>query len=201
FGAPWSAHGYTFDGFMKPELGAPGRYMNGAVPTDSTMYVNHPERYVSDGYMWMSGTSFAAPVVSGAAADILALHPSWTPDQVKGALMLTANYLPNDVASAGGVGEIDGAAAASLPFDPPNPNENLDAFVSTDLVTGGTAFDAAAWASAVQAGAAWSSAAWSSAAWSSAAWSSAAWSSAAWSSATFTANLAGQKPSSLGTYS
>ena len=28
--APWSAHGYTLDGFAKPELGAPGRYLVGA---------------------------------------------------------------------------------------------------------------------------------------------------------------------------
>ena len=40
--------------------------------------------------MQLSGTSFAAPVVSGAAAYLLALHPDWTPDQVKGALMLAA---------------------------------------------------------------------------------------------------------------
>src|SRR2546430_3227591 len=25
--APWSAYGYTYDGFRKPELAAPGRYM------------------------------------------------------------------------------------------------------------------------------------------------------------------------------
>ena len=41
----------------------------------------------------MSGTSFAAPVVAGAAAQLLARHPNWTPDQVKGALMLTARPL------------------------------------------------------------------------------------------------------------
>ena len=31
-----------------------------------------------------------APIVAGAAAQILSAHPSWTPDQVKGALMATA---------------------------------------------------------------------------------------------------------------
>src|SRR5262249_57933196 len=96
FNAPWSAYGYTPDGFLKPELGAPGRHMDGAVRTDATMYTEHPERVVEPGYMWMSGTSFAAPVVAGAAADLLALNPSWTPDDVKGALMLTAGQTSTD---------------------------------------------------------------------------------------------------------
>ena len=32
FVAPWSAYGSTLDGFPKPELSAPGRYIVGAVP-------------------------------------------------------------------------------------------------------------------------------------------------------------------------
>ena len=89
-----------------------------------------PERVVAPGYMWMSGTSFAAPVVSGAAAQILALHPDWTPDQVKGALMLGARPL-NDPNLTGGVGEVDAAAAAAVD-DPPNPNAGLTAFVTAN---------------------------------------------------------------------
>jgi subtilisin family serine protease len=170
------------------------------VPAGTTIPNKVPERVVQPGYMWMSGTSFAAPVVAGAAAQILARHPDWTPDQVKGALMLTSAYLPYADPQAGGVGEVDGAAAAGLPFTPPNPNENLYTFVSTDPTTGQPVFDQAAWASAVAGQAAWSSAAWSSAAWSSAAWSSAAWSSAAWSSAIFSANTSALM-SGLVTYS
>ena len=34
FAAPWSVYGYTLDGFAKPELSAPGRYMISAVPAD-----------------------------------------------------------------------------------------------------------------------------------------------------------------------
>jgi subtilase family protein len=36
----------------------------------------------------------AAAVVSGIAADLIAAHPSWTPDQVKGAILATARLLP-----------------------------------------------------------------------------------------------------------
>ena len=35
--APWSAWGYTLDGFVKPDLSAPGRYMQGAVPAGATL--------------------------------------------------------------------------------------------------------------------------------------------------------------------
>ena len=84
------------------------------VPMDATIPQTVPDRVVAPGYMWMSGTSFAAPVVSGAAAQILAQHPDWTPDEVKGALMLTAAYLPNVDWQAAGVGEVDAASAANL---------------------------------------------------------------------------------------
>ena len=85
--APWSAYGYTLDGFAKPDLAAPGRYMVGPVPTTSTLYTERPDHIVSPGYIELSGTSFAAPIVSGIAALILGRHPEYTPDQVKGALM------------------------------------------------------------------------------------------------------------------
>jgi subtilisin family serine protease len=158
--------------------------MVSAIPMNSTIVAAVPDRVVAPGYIWMSGTSFSAPVVSGAAAHIIALQPTWTPDQVKGALMLTANYLPaNGLAS--GVGEIDAAAAANLPFTPPNPNENLTAFVTADPVTGDLTFNDANWASAVASTANWSSANWASANWASANWATANWASAAWSAASW----------------
>ena len=83
--APWSAYGTTADGFHKPDLSAPGRWLIMPVPANSTLAQALPERVVAPGYMWMSGTSFASPMVAGAAAQMLARHPDWTPDQVKGA--------------------------------------------------------------------------------------------------------------------
>jgi serine protease AprX len=181
--APWSAYGYTLDGFAKPELGAPGRVLVGPVPALSTMAREHPERITAPGYMWMSGTSFAAPVVSGAAALILAFHPNWTPDQVKGALMLSAQ--PTAAGAALGVGEVD-AKAASQVSNPPNPNLALNQFVGSDGA-GGLAFDSASWASTAQADASWNSASWNSASWSSASWNSASWANASWAAASWAA--------------
>jgi subtilisin family serine protease len=174
--------------------------MVSAIPTSSTIATTVPDRIVAPGYIWMSGTSFASPVVAGAAAQIIARHPGWGPDQIKGALMLTANYLPYAAPQSVGVGEIDGTVAASLDFTPPNPNVALDQYVSTDPTTGQPTFNAAAWESAAWSDAAWESAAWSDAAWASAAWSDAAWASAAWSSGVFTASTS-TLMSSTATYS
>src|SRR5207249_8555703 len=135
-----SAYGKTMDGFAKPDLSAPGRYMIAPTPMDGTIAKTVPGRIMAPGYMWMSGTSFSTPVVSAAAAHILARHPGFTPDQVKGALMLAANYLPSVAGNAGGVGEIDAGVASTID-DPPNPNVGLYQFVKDDPVTGGQSFD------------------------------------------------------------
>jgi serine protease AprX len=181
FAAPWTAFGYTLDGFAKPDIGAPGRQLIGPVPGTSTMVREHPERVTAAGYMWMSGTSFAAPIVSGAAALVLAHHPNWTPDQVKGALMLTAQ--PTAAGMALGVGEIDAKAAAQV-SSPPNPNLALNQFVSSDGA-GGYVFNSASWASTAEANASWNSASWNSASWAAASWANASWNSASWAAASW----------------
>jgi serine protease AprX len=183
FAAPWSAYGYTLDGFAKPDIGAPGRLLVGPVPSLSTMAREHPERLTAPGYMWMSGTSFSAPVVSGAAALVIAHHPDWTPDKVKGALMLSAQ--PTAGGMALGVGEVN-AIAASQVANPPNPNLALNQFVSRDA-SGGFAFDAASWANTAQADASWNSASWANDSWNSASWNSASWANASWANASWAA--------------
>jgi minor extracellular serine protease Vpr len=66
---------------LKPDLSAPGaQILSSTLPnTDASRYA------VFD------GTSMATPHVSGGAALLLELHPSWTPAEVKSALMSTAN--------------------------------------------------------------------------------------------------------------
>ena len=182
--APWSAYGYTLDGFAKPDVAAPGRYMVGPVPSTATLYSERPDHVASPGYMELSGTSFSAPVVSGVAALILGRHPDWTADQVKGALMLGAKYLPNARALSVGVGEVNAPRSVEL-LSAPNPNAGLNAFVGTDSASGQLAFDAASWASKAKSDASWASASWASASWASASWASASWASASWAAASW----------------
>jgi serine protease AprX len=183
--APWSAFGYTLDGFAKPELAAPGRYMIGPVPSASTLALERPGSIVAPGYMELSGTSFAAPVVSGAAAYLLAVHPTWTPDKVKGALMLAAKPVPSAVPLSEGVGELSAARAADV-VDPPNPNLALERFLMPDPTGGPTpVFDASSWGSAARLDASWGSSSWGSSSWGSASWSVSSWGSAAWSAASW----------------
>jgi serine protease AprX len=182
--APWSAYGYTLDGFAKPELAAPGRYMVGPVPVTSTLYSERPDHVVEPGYMELSGTSFAAPIASGVAALILGKHPEFTPDQVKGALMIGAKPMPSAADLSEGVGEINAQRSVEVQ-SPPNPNLALNAFLTADPSTGGRVFDSASWASKAKASASWASASWSAASWASASWSAASWASASWSDASW----------------
>jgi serine protease AprX len=99
--ASWSSRGITQDGFVKPDLVAPGAHIVAPLAPDSDFPSLCPECVVDGRYFRVSGTSMAAPVVAGIAADIISAHPDWTPNQVKGAL--TYNSLALD-----GTGEPSG---------------------------------------------------------------------------------------------
>ena len=185
FAAPWSAYGFTGDGFFKPEISAPGRWIVGPVPDGSTLATTAPDRIVAPGYMWMSGTSLSAPMVAGAADAVLALHPNWTPGQVKGALMASASALPSIADWAGGVGELDAPAALAL-AGAPDADANLEQFVVSDGL-GGLVFDGNGWETAVQSATNWSATNWSATNWSATNWSATNWSATNWSATNWSA--------------
>jgi len=182
--APWSAYGYTLDGFAKPDLAAPGRFMVGPVPVTATLYTERADHVVEPGYMELSGTSFSAPIVSGVAALILGKHPEFTPDQVKGALMVGAKPMPQALNLSEGVGEVNAGRSIDT-LNPPNPNKALNAFIVTNPLTSARVFDAASWADRARADASWADASWADASWADASWSAASWADASWSDASW----------------
>ena len=184
----WSAYGFTYDGFKKPEVSAAGRYMVGPVPAGATLKADKPDNVITSTTMRLSGTSFSAPIVAGAAAQILARRPNLTPDQVKGALMLTARHVGDAEPGQAGVGEINAERASNLSYIP-NPNAALNKFLLTTSSGSGSeaiTFDAASWQSAAQANVSWDSVSWSDASWQSASWQSVSWSDASWQSVSWT---------------
>jgi serine protease AprX len=89
--ATFSAAGPTVEGFVKPDIVAPGGHLSGLMAFDTQIVQEHPEFHDGGRYFEMSGTSQAAGVVSGVVALMLTQDPTLTPDQVKCRLMDSAH--------------------------------------------------------------------------------------------------------------
>jgi hypothetical protein len=102
------------------DLAAPGVSVLGAVPTWKD----------PNGYALLTGTSFAAPIVSGAAAMVWTARPTLDATQVGAILRSSAMDLDvpgRDPASGFGLLDLPAALAAPAPFrDPDEPNDDVD---------------------------------------------------------------------------
>jgi len=113
FVAYFSSRGPVSPFYIKPDLVAPGAFIN---TTDT-----------NGNYKISSGTSFAAPHVAGTAALILQKNPELTPQEVKSILMTTTDIVydqfndrfPIDVSGTGRI-SASNAINAELIITPPN---------------------------------------------------------------------------------
>jgi minor extracellular serine protease Vpr len=118
FIATFSARGPVSPFYQKPDLVAPGVFVN------TTSLKNF--------YNITSGTSYAAPHVSGAIALLLEKNPDLTPHEIKSILVTTSDVITDQYKKefefdAGGAGRIDLKKAfnSKLVFDPPKLIFNL----------------------------------------------------------------------------
>ena len=107
-----SSRGPTSDYRIKPDIIAPGVNIIAARASGTSR-----GKLVGEYYTTLSGTSMAAPHVAGAAALIKQAHPSWTPQQIKLALVESAkptlDLFDDPLAVGGGIVDVANAITVS----------------------------------------------------------------------------------------
>ena len=120
--AAFSSRGPTaIDRGAKPDLVAPGAGIESLSDPDSSLYASRSP-YLLGGtvatsflpYLSLSGTSMAAPVVSGTVALMLQAKPSLTPDDVKVILQSTAQPYASYDRMTQGAGFLDARRAVDV---------------------------------------------------------------------------------------
>jgi len=180
--ASFSSYGTSFDGVSKPDLVAPGRHIVSTLSSPaSPLALAFPSRIVANGhYIQLSGTSAAAPVVSGVVAQVLQARPNLNPGQVKWLLTHTSQAVAGPGTGAG-YPRVGAAVNYSAPIGTTNthrlPNLYLLAAYATKT---GVAWNSVAWNDVAWNDVAWNDVAWNDVAWNDVAWNDVAWNDVAW---------------------
>lgn len=120
--AAFSSRGPTYRDYLaKPDLVAPGVGIESLSDPGCALYAAHPDWRLSgtvptsyQPYFTLTGTSMAAPVVSGAIALMLQANPKLTPNAVKAILQYTAQAYPGDKPLTQGAGFLNARGAVHL---------------------------------------------------------------------------------------
>ncbi|HMM93528.1 S8 family serine peptidase [Phycicoccus sp.] len=125
--AGFSSRGPVGTDFLKPDITAPGvQVLAGASP----QHIDIASGPNGELYQAIAGTSMASPHSAGISMLVKAAHPSWTPGQIKSALMTSS---VQDVVNA------DGSAAG--PFDRGAGSVRADRAVATPVTLDVSAAD------------------------------------------------------------
>ena len=173
--ALYSDYGVTLDGLVKPDLVAPGTGIISVLSPNSGWATQHPYQVVLNGqYFRLSGTSMAAPMVSGAAALLLQDEPNLTPDQVKYRLTHTGNTIRGGLGDSRSYPYLNVYAAVT---GNTTQSSNTGLAASKLLWTGNTPV---AWNSLNWGSVNWGSVNWGSVNWGSVNWGSVNWGGISW---------------------
>lgn len=120
--AGFSSRGPTLiDRVMKPDVVAPGVAIESLADAGSTLYALHPAARLwgtvdtaTAPYVSLTGTSMAAPVVTGTVALMLEANPGLTPNLVKALLHYTSETKTRFALAAQGAGFLNARGAVQL---------------------------------------------------------------------------------------
>lgn len=172
----FSAYGTTMDGVRKPDIFAPGRNIISTLSSKSWWRNNYNNRFVDGVYFRASGTSMAAPMVTGAVALLLQDEPNLTPDQVKFRLLNTGSTIQGVAGDPNSYPYLDVYAAVT---GTTTASANQGMLPSQLLATGN---EAITWGSVGWNSVGWNSVGWNSVGWNSVGWNSVGWNSVGWNS-------------------
>ena len=116
--ASYSSLGPTIDNIMKPDIVAPGSKVVGPLAANNTLLKTYPQIQIDRNYMWLSGTSMATPIVSGAVAMMLSAQSNLTPNTVKAILMFTAEKKDPTLGTGAGYLNVAGAMDVTKNINP-----------------------------------------------------------------------------------
>jgi serine protease AprX len=170
--ASFSSFAKTRDGISKPDLVAPGRHIVSALSSPSAPLAQRfPGHQVGSDYIRLSGTSAAAPVVTGVIAQLLQARPELKPGEVKWLLQRTARAVPG-AGTGAGYPRVDAALRYSGPIGSTDmglePNRLLLQALGPDL------------ARVARNSVSWDAVSWDAVSWDAVSWDAVSWDAVSW---------------------
>ena len=182
---PFSSVGPTlFDGWLKPDLVAPGRSVVSVMDPGSTVALANPQAQVGTGNFVGSGTSFSSAITAGAAALVLADNPGASPNEVKGRLL--GDAMPGELGNpmVEGHGFLNAFTAAVGPPLVYNQSSAARAEWSLaslfGLVNLTNNWTVSSWNPNNWSGSSWNGSSWTGSSWTGSSWTGSSWTGSSW---------------------
>jgi serine protease AprX len=171
----FSSRGPTRDGFAKPDLLAPGEHVVSLRVPGTALDLDVPGDMPASAYAQLSGTSASTAMAAGASALVLQAHRSYSPTQVKGALVAGGRHVTGTRTPGLDADDALTARPARVNASVLPSRVLLQVLIASGQVSSGVNWDGVTWE-----GITWESVTWEGVTWESVSWESVTWESVTW---------------------